>query len=565
MPRPTITVHQHQHFSKDNNFMHASSKTISKNKHKNSCCFEKSKAEKSRTKKISRVLVLQGGGALGAYEVGALRYLSEALQKKDKKRNNVNRPLLDVVVGSSMGAVNAAILVHNVISPKTQNQDQHKIWDQAIERLHDFYMEISEPVAYHPLWWINKFCFENSLFEKFWTMSSLAKKMFSVISLMQHELFFNNKNNMDSFEKIRKNSDENFLLFLLLQYTSFLKHEKYDTSPTAENARRYYYYLTSILYGIPKVLSPAIIQPDLLYWDPLWSSHVYTRFSNEPLVKTMKKFWDYSKFPISTAKNQPRLLLVTVDIEDSSTPVIVDSHYKKDDNKKNTHYSEYGSSMQYRLEYQSGITEDHVRASMSTPLRHKYPSFSVYNKKTKQHEVRHFWDGAFISNSPVQEVINAHTNYWQQQEFCDPPDLELYMINLYPTVKKGIPDEQYSIQDRETDMKFQSKAISDDMINEINFRSAAQDIINDVTKFQSKNHSETCLLSDYTMKSKFPKIINDNKGYRTPTLCKVVKIERHESVENSVFGKAFDFSRKTITQLIDDGYNDAKQIINDKK
>ncbi len=95
-------------------------------------------------------------------------------------------------------------------------------------------------------------------------------------------------------------------------------------------------------------------------------------------------------------------------------PVIVDSHRKKGGNKKNTHYSEYGSSMQYRMEYQSGITEDHVRASMSTPLRHEYPSFGVYNKQTGQQEVRHFWDGAFISNSPVQEVINAHTDYWQQ-------------------------------------------------------------------------------------------------------------------------------------------------------
>ena len=378
--------------------------------------------------------------------------------------------------------------------------------------------------------------------------------------------FLDNKSGIDSFEKIRKNSDENFLLFPLLQYTSFLKHEKYDTLPTAENARRYYYYLTSILYGIPKVLSPAIIQPDLLYWDPLWSSHIYTRFSNEPLVKTMKKFWDYDKFPIKTAKNQPRLLLVTVDIEDSSTPVIIDSHHKKDDDgkKKNSYYSEYGSSMQYKLEYENGITEDHVRASMSTPLRHEYPSFRVYNKEIKQHEMRHFWDGAFISNSPIREVINAHIDYWQQQEFCEPPDLELYMVNLYPTIKKGIPDEQYSIQDRETDMKFQNKTISSDIMEETNFRSAAHEIIDHLMEFQNKDNSETCLVSDHTMKLKFPGILNNKKRRKTPTLCKIVKIERHENVENSVFGKAFDFSRKTIARLIDDGYQDTKQVMKEK-
>ncbi len=140
------------------------------------------------------------------------------------------------------------------------------------------------------------------------------------------------------------------------------------------------------------------------------------------------------------------------------------------------------------------------------------------------------------------------------------------MINLYPTVKKGIPDEQYSIQDRETDMKFQSKDVSDGMISEINFRSAAQEMINDVAKLQGKNNSETCLLSRHAMKSKFPEILNDGKRhYRTPAVCRVVKIERHESVESSVFGEAFDFSRKTITQLIDDGYKDARQVMEDKK
>ena len=190
MMKPIITVHEHSSFSKDDNFRHTNSKIISKNKNYDLCCLEKSQIVKSNTKKINRVLVLQGGGALGAYEVGALRYLSKTLQKEDKKRNDTNRPLFDVVVGSSMGAVNAAILVHNVISPKLENQDQCKIWDQAIQRLYDFYMEISEPIVYHPLWWTNKFCFENSLFEKFWTMSSLTKKLFSVMSLMQHELFF---------------------------------------------------------------------------------------------------------------------------------------------------------------------------------------------------------------------------------------------------------------------------------------------------------------------------------------------------------------------------------------
>ena len=152
MTRPTIVVNKYPNFSQNNNFKYVSSKITLKNKNKNSCCSGKLEIEKSNIKKMNRVLILQGGGALGAYEVGTLKYLSQSLRKEDKKRNDKNRPLFDVVVGSSMGAVNAAILVHNVISPKIKNQDQHKTWDQAIQRLYDFYMEITEPIAFHPLW-----------------------------------------------------------------------------------------------------------------------------------------------------------------------------------------------------------------------------------------------------------------------------------------------------------------------------------------------------------------------------------------------------------------------------
>ena len=49
------------------------------------------------------------------------------------------------------------------------------------------------------------------------------------------------------------------------------------------------------------------------------------------------------------------------------------------------------------------------------------------------------------------------------------------------------------------------------------------------------------------------------KNLKSPRISKLVKIERQEKVESSVFGKAFDFSRKTILKLIDEGYQDAEK------
>jgi len=61
--------------------------------------------------KTQRALVLQGGVALGAFEVGVFKTLYNKLTEEDKLNGETNRPLFDVVIGTSIGAINAAILV----------------------------------------------------------------------------------------------------------------------------------------------------------------------------------------------------------------------------------------------------------------------------------------------------------------------------------------------------------------------------------------------------------------------------------------------------------------------
>jgi NTE family protein len=77
-----------------------------------------------------RALVLQGGGALGAYEVGVLKVFCKKLLK-DRVDDSEDRPLFDIVAGSSMGAMNAAVLVSNVVN-------RHKTWEEAVEVIEDF-------------------------------------------------------------------------------------------------------------------------------------------------------------------------------------------------------------------------------------------------------------------------------------------------------------------------------------------------------------------------------------------------------------------------------------------
>src|SRR5215211_7536620 len=58
-----------------------------------------------------RAIILGGGGALGAYQVGVLKSLCKRLTQQDMKRGNDNKLLFDIIAGTSIGAMNGAVLV----------------------------------------------------------------------------------------------------------------------------------------------------------------------------------------------------------------------------------------------------------------------------------------------------------------------------------------------------------------------------------------------------------------------------------------------------------------------
>src|SRR5437764_13621623 len=73
-----------------------------------------------KPKETTVVLVLQGGGALGAYHVGANQAMHEAGFAPDW------------VAGTSIGAITSAVLVGNPV-------------EQRLRRLHELWAEISRP------------------------------------------------------------------------------------------------------------------------------------------------------------------------------------------------------------------------------------------------------------------------------------------------------------------------------------------------------------------------------------------------------------------------------------
>ena len=76
--------------------------------------------------KAQRVLVLQGGGALGSYQAGAFQALCRAGFEPEW------------IAGISIGAINAAIIAGN--DP-----------DKRVDRLKEFWEMVSSPVSWNPV------------------------------------------------------------------------------------------------------------------------------------------------------------------------------------------------------------------------------------------------------------------------------------------------------------------------------------------------------------------------------------------------------------------------------
>ncbi|HLT37727.1 MAG TPA: patatin-like phospholipase family protein, partial [Enhygromyxa sp.] len=75
-------------------------------------------------------LVLSGGGARGAYEVGVLRYVRERLGIDTR---------FDVITGTSVGAINGAYIAATCDRPRGQARALQRVWSQlTIERVYDF-------------------------------------------------------------------------------------------------------------------------------------------------------------------------------------------------------------------------------------------------------------------------------------------------------------------------------------------------------------------------------------------------------------------------------------------
>jgi NTE family protein len=449
-----------------------------------------------------RALVLQGGGSLGAYEAGAYQALYERITKNDNENNDTDKPFLDIVAGTSIGAINAAIVVSFVLENNT--------WEGSSERLNEFWEYLSKESSWDKVpgftyWWdyMNKY-----------VNSNIA---------------------------------------------------------SGEAARRYYSSKEFSVNGVPGVFSPLIPHWDTRYFDP---QNTWYRFDSGPLKRSLERF---AKFPIATSFNeeiqQPRLILVSVDVAEGAA-VTFDS-YAREDGSRKSEYGKYiiknGKEIGYNhiIRYNDGITSEQVMASASVPINFNYTTMEVesYDNTMDNYtkDIRYFWDGGIMSNTPLTQLVLLHRYYWLKVMGLKDtvPRLEIGIVNVHPSRQDAIPMDRDSVINRNNDITFSDKTAKEqealllmsdyiDMARELikiaKDHGVKDDVINNLLSRKTFNHGLT------TRPRQYLDILNGQIE-----IGKVVRINRKND-ENTISNKIFDFSSKTIRQLKETGYKNTMDL-----
>jgi predicted acylesterase/phospholipase RssA len=287
----------------------------------------------------------------------------------------------------------------------------------------------------------------------------------------------------------------------------------------------------------------------------------------------------FAKFPVATtfsekdSLTQPRLILVSVDVAEG-TPVVFDSYEKEDGSRK----SEYGKyivqdgkevGFTYIVRYNDGITADQVIASASVPINFGYTTLEVesYNNVTSNYEknIRYFWDGGIMSNTPLSQVVALHRQYWLKRKgFTHTvPRLNICVVNVHPVKQDTIPQDHDGVVNRKEDITYSDRTereeqalllVSDfvdlarELIKIAKDNGVKDDVINRLLESKTMNHGMAIRPRKYS-----DILIGQYE------IGKVIRVNR-KSDQYTISNKIFDFSSKTIKQLKESGYNNTLDL-----
>lgn len=200
----------------------------------------------SKDYSVEKVLILQGGGSLGAYECGVFKTLSKYKIK------------FDIVAGTSIGAINAAI-----ITAYRKDKD-------PVKELENFWLELSEkiirlPMPYSTLYFNDEM---RAILSSMYSATFGNSKAFSRLSMFQPYNFFSFKIPYPLFDiSPLKDTLDNYVDFSTLQEkvttdTNSINNDGYHSMESIDKRPRLIVTSTNIQTSRPVIFDSTKITFD---------------------------------------------------------------------------------------------------------------------------------------------------------------------------------------------------------------------------------------------------------------------------------------------------------------
>lgn len=489
-----------------------------------------------------RALVLQGGGALAAYEVGVYGALYFWIKKRMQKQGRTDENIFDIISGTSGGAINAWIVINHVLYKRHQGHGITDSWKGSLIKLIDFWNHTSSTPDFTK-----------------WGPYSLGLEMEQISGFLPYPIW-------------KWTSDEKSWM------SRWDGERNRDNSiATGEQARRYYSTKEFLYSGAANVFSPLPKVSDNKFFDNIFPpSNIWYQYSNRPLRQSIDEFSRLKSVATgyfgdsSEDQNQgkikcePRLLVVAVDVE-KGVAVTFDSYEKEGRTRKTEFVADDGQHV--TMLYSKGVTIDHVMASASVPINYDYALVPTDSDNPYSTE-RKFWDGGVLSNTPLRELIQSHEDYWNLKKedsgktSGDLPMLEVYIANIWPSRWNGIPSDHDSVTDRKYDLTSKDKTLHEEKVAYLihDYIELSKKLLDfAMAKGASDLEIEEYLASNLVMKSKHR---NGTPRKYHELLQKKVEISRVMRIErkydpSEIAYKWCDYSCETVSHMIERGMEEA--------
>jgi NTE family protein len=453
---------------------------------------------------FQRVLVLQGGGSLGAYEAGVFKGLYEMVTKADKERGLKDKPLLDIVAGTSIGAINSAVLVSFVVENNT--------WEGSAERLGEFWEYLSKESSLDHIpgfeaWWdylhnnVNRGIATGEAARRYYTA-----KEFSVTGVPT------------AFSFLMPQLDTKFFDPQNIWY-------RFDSAPLKRSLERFAKFPIATTFDG----KASLTQPRLILVSVDVAEGATVTFDSYEKEDGSRKS-EYGKYVVKDSKEVGFTHIIRYNNGITADQVIA------------------SASVPLNFGY--------------IPLE-----VESYNGATSNYEKnsRYFWDGGIMSNTPLMQVVLHHRRYWLKRKGFKHtvPRLNIGIVNVHPTKQDTIPWDRDGVINRREDITYSDRTYSDqqalllvsdyvdlarELIKVAKDHGIKDDVINSILDRKTMNHGLAI------RPRKYSEIIEGQYE-----IGKIIRVNRKND-EYTISNKIFDFSSKTINQLRESGYSNTLDL-----